>query len=817
MPEVMQGLQGDSCQTAEQGTPCWRDVTWLQTTGFKKHPEWYPGYSSKSSFEDVQLLLYRNGKVHCPKPCLANVLGADHEAKPEHVLLSSSCMDAVEGDLCFRTVRWLKRTGLEQHPDWFPALEASDSTVTIQAELHRQGKSQCRRPCARSSPAGDDDVTTTGESPPYQALGAQKAGLRVRVGSGDAASWVWDFPKEEVVPTTAAGKTLMQCLRKLLHVTPENFNDMRALCEALVPLDGEVQHHALVKESMKFITWAQHHVDELRAKRREQDEQLEISDPAARPELREGDCLTAQPNTVCYTAVSYGLSEGIRKHPLVYEGLSEHASFEKVQEFLWLNKRHGCTKPCPRKRARDITEFYKHPEALRYKKRAADMSIDEMSRYISGEWDGYVSRMFDADADDLGTLNQHAPASTAKPAVGAASREDRAIAEPVDQAVQTKIAEVAANDTGEGMAEDPEPEKSASDEDVANASTENGFTPIFSDVVSINMSDVSEGVANVTPIFSDVVSINMSDVSEGVANVSEREASVSEPDSDPISQREKDLAEREKAIAEREKAIADLEKTLSALGSEKALATLDAVAVAPKEPVADTPTKAVADAPTEEDSTAAQPISTVAVANAPLEPVADAPTQADATAAEPTSNDAVANAPLEPVADAPTQADATAAEPTSNDAGANALPEPVAETPTQADSTAAEPTSNDAVADALPEPVADTPTQSRWPMPLRRRIPRLQSQPRTTPWPVSPQSRWPIPPRRRIPRRQSPPRTTPWLMPSQSQWPIPLHRRIPRRQSPPRTTPWLMPFQSRWPMPLRRRIPRLQSQPRTTP
>jgi len=667
MYELMSGLpgyletDGDDCKMAEQGSPCYEDVTWLQTKGFEKHPEWYPGYTARSSFEEVQDMLYRLGKAQCPKPCFSKVLDVDHGAESTNLVLSSGCVDAVEGDLCYRTVRWLKRTGLEQHPDWFPTLEAGSSTAAIQAELHRQGKSQCPKPCAAADGA------------PYHALGAQAAGLRTRVKSEDAASWMWDFPKEEVVPTTEAGRAVMQCLRKLLHVTPENFDDLRAECEGLVPADGATQRDALVKESVRFISWAQHHVVDMRIQRKAEEDGVstasEAVNPAAQAEVGEDGCMNALRNSVCYTAVSYGLSEGIRKHPLVYEGLSEHASFEKVQEFLWLNKRHGCTKPCPRKRARDITEFYKHPEALRYKKRAADMSIDEMSRYISGEWDGYVSRMFDADADDLGTLNQHAPASTAKPAVGAASREDRAIAEPVDQAVQTKIAEVAANDTGEGMAEDPEPEKSASDEDVANASTENGSTPIFSDVVSINMSDVSEGVAN----------------------VSEREASVSEPDSDPISQREKDLAEREKAIAEREKAIADLEKTLSALGSEKALATLDAVAVAPKEPVADTPTKAVADAPTEEDSTAAQLISTVAVANAPLEPVADAPTQADSTAAEPTSNDAVASVLPEPVADTPTQADSTAAEPTSNDAVANALPEPVVDAPA--------------------EPVADAPSQ----------------------------------------------------------------------------------------------------------
>ncbi|CAK0910754.1 unnamed protein product, partial [Prorocentrum cordatum] len=333
-------------------------------------------------------MLFRLGKAQCPKPCFSKVLDADLEAESKHLELSSGCVDAAEGDLCYRTVRWLKKTGLEQHPDWFPTLEAGSSVATIQAELHRQGKSQCPKPCAAADGA------------PYHALGAQAAGLRTRVKSEDAASWMWDFPKEEVAPTTEAGKAVMECLRKLLHVTPENFDDMRAECEGLVPAEGAPQRDALVKESMKFISWAQHHVVDMRVQRKAQENgDQEISSPAARTAAGEDGCMTAVSSSVCYTAVSYGLSEGIRKHPSMYEGLSEHSSFEKVQDFLWRNNRHGCPKPCPRKHV-DITEFDKHPEMLTYKKKVSDMSIDEMTRYINGEWDGMVAKMFDYRADE---------------------------------------------------------------------------------------------------------------------------------------------------------------------------------------------------------------------------------------------------------------------------------------------------------------------------------------------------------------------------------------------------------------------------------
>mmetsp|Transcript_89755 Transcript_89755/g.253958 ORF Transcript_89755/g.253958 Transcript_89755/m.253958 type:complete len:566 (-) Transcript_89755:284-1981(-) len=483
MYELMEGLpgfletEGDDCKEAEQGSPCFEDVTWLRTKGFEKHPDWYPGYTARSSFQEVQDMLFRLGKAQCPKPCFSKVLDADLEAESKHLELSSGCVDAAEGDLCYRTVRWLKKTGLEQHPDWFPTLEAGSSVATIQAELHRQGKSQCPKPCAAADGA------------PYHALGAQAAGLRTRVKSEDAASWMWDFPKEEVVPTTEAGRAVMQCLRKLLHVTPENFDDLRAECEGLVPADGATQRDALVKESVRFISWAQHHVVDMRIQRKAEEDGVstasEAVNPAAQAEVGEDGCMNALRNSVCYTAVSYGLSEGIRKHPTMYEGLSEHSSFEKVQEFLWRNNRHGCPKPCPRKHV-DITEFDKHPEMLTYKKSVADMSIDEMTRYINGEWDGYQAKMFDNRDDD--------PLPTANPKpVAEETNEDKSVQDmSTDELARVLDGDMVAYMPKE-VANDTEPEKAANDSaEVASVSTANDSTPLFADIASINMSQMSE-------------------------------------------------------------------------------------------------------------------------------------------------------------------------------------------------------------------------------------------------------------------------------------------------------------------------------------
>merc|ERR1712151_548000 len=44
--------------------------------GVKRHPDWYPGLTEKSSFDDVQLYLSATPSENCPKPCMLNVVVA---------------------------------------------------------------------------------------------------------------------------------------------------------------------------------------------------------------------------------------------------------------------------------------------------------------------------------------------------------------------------------------------------------------------------------------------------------------------------------------------------------------------------------------------------------------------------------------------------------------------------------------------------------------------------------------------------------------------------------------------------------------------
>ncbi|CAK0817808.1 unnamed protein product [Prorocentrum cordatum] len=57
------------CAAPVNGSKCFNSVTWLKREGFRLHPEWYPAYSSQSTFQEVQAMLFSLGKSECPKPC----------------------------------------------------------------------------------------------------------------------------------------------------------------------------------------------------------------------------------------------------------------------------------------------------------------------------------------------------------------------------------------------------------------------------------------------------------------------------------------------------------------------------------------------------------------------------------------------------------------------------------------------------------------------------------------------------------------------------------------------------------------------------
>jgi len=181
------GAPGAGCEDAVEGGLCHHSVTWLRESGFARHPEWYPGLSSDTPFEDVQMVLSSLGKAGCREPCgrvsgasvarraSRDVLEVEPSGREMHgreVVLAAprGCGNATAGDWCSMSIQWLRRSGLAEHPEWYPSLGHASTDREVQAELFKQGKVGCPEPCpewrpgmARTPPSGRLPSTT---SPP---------------------------------------------------------------------------------------------------------------------------------------------------------------------------------------------------------------------------------------------------------------------------------------------------------------------------------------------------------------------------------------------------------------------------------------------------------------------------------------------------------------------------------------------------------------------------------------------------------------------------------------------------------------------------
>jgi len=122
------------------------------------------------------------------------------------------------------------------------------------------------------------------------------------------------------------------------------------------------------------------------------------ADQITQDEQGEEDCRNAQPDTACYTAVTFGLAGGIRSHPDMFKGLTVGSDFKQIQESLYLQNRNGCERPCAEKH-KSYKSFVKDANnydssGFREKKRIEDMSTEELSKYLDGKWDGFAVKKY---------------------------------------------------------------------------------------------------------------------------------------------------------------------------------------------------------------------------------------------------------------------------------------------------------------------------------------------------------------------------------------------------------------------------------------
>lgn len=87
---------------------------------------------------------------------------------------AAGCRTAVEGDNCWTEIQWALKEGLAAHPDWYPGLTASSSTLDVQQDIFSKTHGyKCPKPCGvegappslRSAPPYEMAGTTATEVP----------------------------------------------------------------------------------------------------------------------------------------------------------------------------------------------------------------------------------------------------------------------------------------------------------------------------------------------------------------------------------------------------------------------------------------------------------------------------------------------------------------------------------------------------------------------------------------------------------------------------------------------------------------------------
>lgn len=116
------------CHTAVVGEKCFDKVLLAMREGIFKAPQYFPGLTTFSSFEEFQSVLFRNHpESGCAKPCL--------------------CQSAKKDDKCFDNIKWVLHEGIPEHPAWYPELTDRSRWELVQQRLHEDANTSCHTPC----------------------------------------------------------------------------------------------------------------------------------------------------------------------------------------------------------------------------------------------------------------------------------------------------------------------------------------------------------------------------------------------------------------------------------------------------------------------------------------------------------------------------------------------------------------------------------------------------------------------------------------------------------------------------------------------
>jgi len=155
------------CHDARPSEECHTHVQYAMSSGVHADRSAYTGVTPKSTFAEVQMSLFQQGRGACPMPCG----------------LEEWCHTATRLEQCYAHVKWAMEEGIRQNPKVYPGLTDTSSFEDVQIFLYRRGDGLCPRPC----PGGP--IEDFRDALPSPAPGGSKAANPVASGSLRRSLW----------------------------------------------------------------------------------------------------------------------------------------------------------------------------------------------------------------------------------------------------------------------------------------------------------------------------------------------------------------------------------------------------------------------------------------------------------------------------------------------------------------------------------------------------------------------------------------------------------------------------------------------------
>eukprot|EP00930_Biecheleria_cincta_P068394 TRINITY_DN5578_c1_g1_i1.p1 TRINITY_DN5578_c1_g1~~TRINITY_DN5578_c1_g1_i1.p1 ORF type:complete len:722 (-),score=112.54 TRINITY_DN5578_c1_g1_i1:260-2134(-) len=96
-----------TCRTAQKGEACYVNTLWAETEGIYYKPEWYPGLTHSSTFEDFQSFLFETNQGSCEQPPCRTSYANDIPTTCRSVW-GNEAKDAWSSATCGARIEWCK-------------------------------------------------------------------------------------------------------------------------------------------------------------------------------------------------------------------------------------------------------------------------------------------------------------------------------------------------------------------------------------------------------------------------------------------------------------------------------------------------------------------------------------------------------------------------------------------------------------------------------------------------------------------------------------------------------------------------------------